>query len=112
MKLSALAVAFLALAATCRSQDHKTRIILTAESSVSAAEVGKSLDKHCPDVVLTIEQPKSDFMLEAVNKGGGRKPYKFTLFDHTSDRVFSTETTRLDNAVKDVCDYVQKRRQK
>jgi hypothetical protein len=111
MKLSALAIAFLSLAATCRSQDHKTRIILTAESSVTTAEVGKSLDKHCPDVVLTIEQPKADFMLEAANKGG-RKPYKFTLFDHTGDRVFSTETTRLDNAVKDVCAYVQKRREK
>jgi hypothetical protein len=112
MKLSALAVAFLALAATCRSQDNKTRIVLTAESSVSTAEVGKSLDKHCPDVVLTIEQPKADFLLEAANTGAGRKPYKFTLFDHTSDRVFSTETSRLDNAVKDVCAYIQKRREK
>jgi hypothetical protein len=111
MKLSAVAIAFLALAPTCRSQDDKTRIVLTAESSVSTAEVGKSLDKHCPDVVLTIEQSKADFMLEAANTSG-RKPYKFTLFDHSSDRVFSTETTLLDNAVKDVCAYVQKRRKK
>jgi hypothetical protein len=112
-----LAVAFFVFAGTCQSQEHKTRIFLTGtdqtlanSSNVSAAEIGKALDKHCPGVVLTIEQQRADYLLEAKDTGAGsmRKPYKFTLFDHTSDRVFSTETSRLDSAVKDVCIFVQK----
>jgi hypothetical protein len=117
MKRLSLAIAFLALGGTCHSQDNKTRIFLMGtdqtlanSSNVSAAEIGKSLDKHCPGVVLTIQQQRADYLLEAKDTGAGpaRKPYKFTLFDHTSDRVFSTETSRLDNAVKDVCVFVQK----
>jgi len=116
-KLSVFAVVFFVFAATCQPQDHKVRIFLTGtdqtlgnRSNVSAAEVGKSLDKHCPEVVLTIEQGKAEYLLEARDTGAGpaRKPYKFTLFGHSADRVFSTETSRVDSAVKDVCVYVQK----
>jgi hypothetical protein len=116
-KLFALGIAIFVCAGSCQPQDHKIRIFITGTdqtlgngSNVSAAEVGKALDKHCPEVVLTIEQQKADYLLQAkdTRAGAGRKPYKFTLFDATSDRVFSTETSRLDSAVKDVCAYVRK----
>ncbi|SRR6266567_4290343 len=119
-KLSALAIVLFLSAGTCNPQDHKIRIFLTGtdqtlgnSSNVSAAEIGKALDKHCPEAVLTIEQQRADYSLQAKNTGAGaaRKPYKFTLFDATSDRVFSTETSRLDSAVKDVCAFVRNRRQ-
>jgi len=119
-KLPALAIIFFVCAGTCQAQDHKIRIFLTGtdqtlgnRSNVSAAEVGKALDKHCPEVVLTIEQQKADYLLQAINTGAGvaRKPYKFTLFDATSDRVFSTEASRLDSAVKDACAYIRKHKQ-
>ncbi len=52
-KLSAFAVAFFVFAGTSQPQDHKARIFLTGtdqtlanRSNVSAAEIGKSLDKH------------------------------------------------------------------
>jgi hypothetical protein len=117
-RLCALAIAFFACSGTCDPQGHKVRIFLTGtdqslgnSSNVSAAEVGKGLDKHCPEVVLTIEQQKADYLLQARDTGAGaaRKPYKFTLFDAISDRIFSTETSRLDSAVKDVCTYIRKR---
>jgi len=116
-RLLLLAMTLLMCAGTCRSQDHKIRVFLTGTdqtqgniSNVPAAEVGKALDKHCPEVVLTIEQQKADYLLQAkdTGAGAGRKPYKFTLFGSSGDRVFSTETSRLDSAVKDVCTYVQK----
>jgi hypothetical protein len=116
-KFSAFAVAFFVFAGTCQPQDQKVRIFLTGtdqtlgnSSNVSAAEIGKSLNKHCPEVVLTIEQEKAEYLLQARDTGAGpaRKPYKFTLFGHSGDRVFSTETSRVDSAVKDVCIYVQK----
>jgi hypothetical protein len=62
-KLPLLAATLIMCAGICQSQDHKIRIFLTGtdqtqgnSSNVSAAEVGKALDKHCPEVVLTIEQ--------------------------------------------------------
>jgi len=110
-KLPALAIVLFVSAGTCNPQDHKIRIFLTG--NVSSAEVGRALDKHCPEVVLTIEQQRADYSLQAKNTGAGvaRKPYKFTLFDATTDRVFSTETSRLDSAVKDVCAFVRNRKQ-
>ena len=88
------------LALTCHAQERKVRIFLTgtdqtlgSNSNVSAAEIGRSLDKHCPEVVLTIEQSKAQYLLQARNTeaGAARKPYKFTLFGDDGDRVFSTE---------------------
>jgi len=98
--------------AACWAQDAKTRISLTENSNVTSAEIGKSLDSHCPEVVLTADPRKADYTLEAINTGAGpaRNPYKFTLFDHNGDRVYSTETSRKDSAVKDVCTYLAKHR--
>jgi hypothetical protein len=42
-------------------------------------------------------------MLEAWGWSGH---YKFTVFKHGGDAVFSTSTVMLSNAVKDVCHYV------
>ncbi len=116
-RLSTLAIAFLILTGTSPPQNTRIRIFLTGtdqtlgnSSNVSAAEIGKSLDKHCPEVVLTIEHGKAEYLLQARDTGAGaaRKPYKFTLFGQSGDRVFSTETSRLDSAVMDICVYVQK----
>jgi hypothetical protein len=77
-KLTTFAVVFFLFAGTCQPQDRKIRIFLTGtdqtlgnRSNVSVAEIGKSLDKHCPEVVLTIEQQKADYLLEAKNTGAG-----------------------------------------
>jgi hypothetical protein len=91
------------------AQNRMFRIFLTADPSaqngVSSSEVGKSLDSSCPDVIITADRKKADYLLEAIDTGAGklRKPYKFTLFNPDGDRVFSTETAALSNAVKDVC---------
>jgi hypothetical protein len=102
---------FLAWAA--QPQEQKLRICLTANSNVAAASIGKSLDKHCPEVVVSMDQQKANYLLEAIDTGAGkaRKPYKFTLFSPDGDRAFSTETAGLDSAVKDVCTYIRKRSQ-
>ena len=109
-------IAFVALliAMPCvQAQDHKLRVSLTPSSNVAAAPIGKSLDKHCPEVVVTVDQQRANYLLEAIDTGAGkaRKPYKFTLFSPDGDRTFSTETAGLDSAVKDVCTYIRKRSQ-
>ncbi len=105
-----LAILILAHGAVCWAQEPKTRISLTESSNVSSAEIGKSLDSHCPEVVITADSKKADYLLEAIYTGAGaaRSPYKFTLFGRGGDRVFSTETARKDSAVKDVCRFIKK----
>jgi hypothetical protein len=95
---------------TLQGQDHKLRISLTRASNVSSAAIGKALDAHCPNIVITVDVQKADYLLEAIDTGAGpgRNPYKFTLFEHDGDRVFSTETARLKSAVKDVCNFIRK----
>ena len=116
--LLALAVPSVAQAPATDSVSKKVRIFLTGtdqtlgnSSNISAAAVGKGLDKHCPEVILTIERQRADYFLQAVDTGAGkaRKPYKFTLFGPDGDRAFSTETAGLDNAVKDVCGFIRAR---
>ena len=97
---------------TCGAQDHTFRISLTMRSNVSTAEVGKSIDSHCPAMVITADSGKADYLLEAIaTDTEPTERYQFTLFNHDSDRVFSTETRVLDNAVKDVCTFIQKHKQ-
>lgn len=116
-KLAVSIIAFLFFAGLCSSQVQKLRIFITGtnqasgnRSNVSAAGIGRSLEKHCAEVTITIEQAKADYLLEAIDTGAGagRKPYKFTVFQPNGDRIFSTETSRLDSAVKDVCGFIQK----
>ena len=99
------------LAWPAQAQDHKLRVSLTGSSNVAAAPIGKSLDKHCSEVVITVDEAKANYLLEAIDTGAGkgRKPYKFTLFNPDGDRAFSTETAGLDNAVKDVCGFIRGR---
>jgi hypothetical protein len=64
-------------------------------------------------VIVTAHRKKADYLLEAIDthSGKARKPYKFTLFNSDGDRIFSTETAALSNAVKDVCEFIEKNKQ-
>ena len=111
-KRLAIAPLLIVLAWASHAQDHKLRVSLTSSSNVAAAPIGKSLDKYCPEVVITVDEQKANYLLEAIDTGAGkaRKPYKFTLFDPDGDRAFSTETSGLDSAVKDVCGFIRGRK--
>ena len=50
----------------------KLRLCLTASSNLAAAPIGKSLDKHCPKVVITVDTQKANYLLEAVNTHAGK----------------------------------------
>jgi hypothetical protein len=62
----------------------------------------KNLSDQCPNVSITADSKKSDYMIEA--RWGGR--YQFTVFRHGGDAVYGTQTSFLHNAVKDVCHYI------
>lgn len=116
-RVIALALTIALQAGPGRTQTEKIRIFITGtdqasgnRSNVSAAEVGRVLDQRCPQAIITLERQKANYLLEAIDThaGAARKPYKFTLFEPNGDRLFSTETSSLENAVKDVCGWIQK----
>ena len=86
---------------------------LSPDSNVSPADVQKGLNKSCPEVVLTMDSGKADFILSAnvdsrVIDGTvyeGRSGY--ALFNSSGDLVFSTKTRYSKNAIKDVCRFIE-----
>jgi hypothetical protein len=90
-------------AGTAKAQTKPLKLFLSPASTVASADIVKNLGNKCSNVSITLDSKKSDFMLEAWGWSGH---YKFTVFKHGGDAVFSTSTVMLSNAVKDVCHYV------
>lgn len=78
------------------------KIFLSPASNIPKADVMKNLSEKCPNVSITLDPKKSDYMIEA--RWVGR--YSFTVFKHGGDAVYGTQTSFLHNAVKDVCHYI------
>jgi hypothetical protein len=94
---------FLAGAGTTSADPKPVRLLMSPASTISSADLMKHIVEKCPNVSLTLDSKKSDFMLEA---GGWSGNYKFTVYQHGGLAVYSTTTRMLSNAVKDVCKYV------
>ncbi len=87
-----------------KEQPKSVMLVLSPASTVPTADILKNLHEKCPNVSITLDSKKSDYMLEA---GGWSGHYKFTLFKHGGDAVYGTSTVLLSNAVKDVCGYIK-----
>lgn len=81
----------------------RLKIVLSRQSTVDPVEIMKHLSQKCPNVTLTMNPKRSDFMLHARGWSGD---YRFLVIAHGGDTVYATETTLLSNAVKDVCHYL------
>jgi hypothetical protein len=107
---AAFLLTLLSVSISVWAQEKPVKIALTNASIVPSADIVKDFGKRCPDVTVTLDPAKADFMLEA---GGDRvsqgiRRYKFTLFDREGNARFNTTTTLLGNAVKDVCSFLKK----
>jgi hypothetical protein len=97
------AVLFLAVGVPALPAGPKPlRVFLSPASNVPKADIMKNFSDKCPNVTITLDSKKSDFMIEA--RWVGR--YEFTIFKHGGDAVYGTQTNFLHNAVKDVCHYM------
>ncbi len=79
------------------------KIVLSRQSTVDPVEIMKHLSQKCPNVTLTTNPKRSDFMLHA---GGWSGNYRFLVIAKGGDTLYATQTTLLSNAVKDVCHYL------
>ncbi|MHB8486303.1 MAG: hypothetical protein ACYDCM_11355 [Candidatus Acidiferrales bacterium] len=87
-----------------KDQPKPVKLVLSPASTIPTADILKNLRVKCPNVSITLDSTKSDYMLEA---GGWPGNYKFTMFKPGGLAVFATTTHMLSNAVKDVCGFIK-----
>ena len=94
--LTALIAFCLFSAAALVAQQNQKRIFLSPKSNITTAEVAEGFSKYCPYIVLTQNEAKADYVLEAAetisaNEGTTHKHWHFTLMNHDGDacRPFS-----------------------
>jgi hypothetical protein len=98
-----LLVLLLAGAASAGPEPRPVKLVMAPNSTVLRADLVKHFIDKCPNVSITLEPKQSDYMLEAWGWSGN---YKFTLFKHGGEAVYSTSTMMMSNAVKDVCKFI------
>jgi len=81
------------------------KIVLSRQSNVDPVEIMKHFSQKCPNVTLTTNPKRSNFMINAVWAGN----YRFMVIQKGGDTIFATQTTLLSNAVKDVCHFLNTR---
>jgi hypothetical protein len=89
--------------ATAPAPGKQLKIVLSRQSTVDPVEIMKHLSQKCPNVTLTTNPKRSDFMVHA---GGWSGNYRFLVIAKGGDTVYATQTNLLSNAVKDVCRYL------
>ena len=70
------------------------------------AEVIKTFNERCPEVVVTNRRDRADYVLVLDHEGGKdlvRRDNKFAVFDKDGDAIKSGSTRSLGNAVKNSC---------
>ena len=102
-----LLVGVLALAALVSSAQEKLRVFVTGSSS--RAESIDHLNKRCPEVTVTIEREKADYIIvhDHTGAGMGRSPHKITVFNREDDAIYSGATRTVSGALKDACKAIR-----
>ena len=70
------------------------------------AEIIKTLNQRCPEITVTNNLGKADFVLTLDHEGGkGLLAHrnKIAVFNKQGDDIFSNSTRELGNAIKDAC---------
>jgi len=77
-----------------------------AGAKPQTAEIIKTFNERCPDVVVTVKADKADYVILLEHAGGETvfaKDNKYALFNADGDAIKSGSTRSLGNAVKDAC---------
>jgi hypothetical protein len=75
------------------------------------AEIIKTLNQRCPELTVTNNLGKADFVIVLDHEGGKgliAHRNKIAVFNHDGDDIFSNSTRELGNAVKDACEVMAK----
>jgi hypothetical protein len=92
------------------------RIILSPKSNLDTATVSEGLAQNCPNVVVTENESKADYVLEASSTtkavdGTSHSEWHFTLLNKEGDVLVTTHpekhfTHRFKHHFESVCNYI------
>ena len=92
------------------------RVILSPKSNLDTASVSEGFAKYCPNVVVTENEAKADYVLEASSKttysdGDSYSHWHFTLLNKEGDVLMTTHpeahfTHRFKHHFESVCKYM------
>jgi len=92
-------------------QPHKVgRGDFSGGAKPQTAEIIKTVQERCPEIIVTKNEKRADYVLLLQHEGGKvflRKDNKFVLFDAEGDAIASGSTRSLGNAVKDACSAIR-----
>jgi hypothetical protein len=77
------------------------------------AEIMKTFAQRCPQITITINREKADYIVILEHEGGKDlilRDNKFALFNKDGDMIQSGSTRSLGNAVKDACAVIAAKR--
>jgi hypothetical protein len=73
------------------------------------AEIVKTFNQRCPDVVINNKQEKADYVVVIDHEGGKTfilRDNKIAVYNRDGDALMSNSTRSLGNAVKDACSAI------
>ncbi len=111
-------VVFCVVAATMFAQQNPKRIYLSPKSNITTAEVSDGFTKYCPNVVLTQNEAKADYVLEAAettsaSDGTTYRHWHFTLMNAEGDVLMTTHPemhfkNKFKHHFEEVCKFINK----
>jgi hypothetical protein len=91
-------------------------VILSPKSNLDTASVAEGFAKYCPNVMVTENEAKADYVLEASSKttysdGDSYSHWHFTLLNKDGDVLMTTHperhfTHRFKHHFESVCKYI------
>jgi len=115
---SLLAVLLFFSATLLFAQQAQKRIFISTKSNITTAEIADGFSKYCPNVVLTQNESKADYMLEAAetmsaDEGTTYRHWHFTLMNSGGDVLMTTHpehhfTNRFKHHFEAVCKFINK----
>src|SRR5262245_491979 len=93
--------------------DTKGSLLVTGGTSPDSVEVMKNFGRWCPDVIVTANREKADYIVRLDHEGANpATPFvrgnKVAVFNKAQDLIYSNSTRFLSNAVKDACRAITK----
>jgi hypothetical protein len=100
------------------AEQNQKRIFLSPKSNITTSEVAEGFAKNCPNVVLTQNEDKADYLLEAAetvraNEGTTHRKWHFTLMNKDGDVLITTHPemhwgNQTKHHFQSVCKYINK----
>ena len=110
VKTSVVALAILTLSASTSAQEKLTVFVSSTDygGGSTASETSGHLIKVCPELTITLDREKADYILvrDYTGAGPGRKPQKVTVFNHNHELIFAGADRSVAGAVKDACQAI------